>query len=180
MRHTVRLRQESGFTLIDMLFVMGIMGVLCSIALPRMLLARQSAGAASAIGSMRTIGSAELTFALTCGGGFYAPSLTTLGNPPPGSSVGFLGPSLAAGDSVIRAGYKFTLEAEAFDQAPGSCNNLDPGETGQGYIATADPTSPENPRHFAINASSGIFEHTAPLGGVMPEVGEPGSGHALR
>src|SRR5689334_22575008 len=130
-----RIRQEKGFTLVDMLFVMGLMGVLCSIALPRMLLARQSAGAASAIGSMRTIASAELTFALTCGGGFYAPSLTTLGNPPPASSVGFLGPSLAGSDAVTRSGYVFRLEAEAFDQAPGSCNGLDAGEAGQGYIA---------------------------------------------
>src|ERR1700692_889240 len=80
----VTIRKTDGFALIDLIFTMGIIGVLCSIALPRLLLARQAAGAASAIGSMRAINSAQLTFALTCGGGFYAPSLTTLGTLPVG------------------------------------------------------------------------------------------------
>src|SRR6202051_2842753 len=82
--HFVRMRQAQGFALIDLIFVCGIIGVLCSIALPRLLLAKQAAGSASAIGSMRAINSAQLTFALTCGAGFYAPSLTTLGTLPVG------------------------------------------------------------------------------------------------
>ena len=45
--------KAQGFALIDLIFVCGIIGLLCSIALPRLLLAKQSAGAASAIGSMR-------------------------------------------------------------------------------------------------------------------------------
>ena len=74
-------RKAQGFAFIDLIFVCGIIGLLCSIALPRLLLVQQSAGAASAIGSMRTIDSAQLTFALTCGNGFYAPDLSTLGTP---------------------------------------------------------------------------------------------------
>ena len=70
--------KAQGFALIDLIFVCGIIGLLCGIALPRLLLARQAAGSASAIGPMRAINSAELTFALTCGGGFYAPNLTVL------------------------------------------------------------------------------------------------------
>src|SRR5438105_10166601 len=80
----VMMRNEQGFTLLDMLFVCGLISVLCIMALPRMLMAKQAAYAASAIASMRTINSSQLTFALTCGGGFYAPKLTTLGTPPPG------------------------------------------------------------------------------------------------
>ena len=67
------IRKADGFALIDILFVCAMIGVLSTIALPRMLIAKQSAGAASAIGSLRTIHSAQLTFALTCGAGFYAP-----------------------------------------------------------------------------------------------------------
>ena len=81
----VTIRKAHGFALIDLIFVCGIIGLLASIALPRLLAAQQSAGAASAIGSMRAINSAQLTFALTCGSGFYAPDLPTLGTPPPGS-----------------------------------------------------------------------------------------------
>ena len=74
------IRNEKGFTLLDMLFVCGLIGIISIIAMPRLLLARQSANAASAIATMRAIDSAQLTFALTCGGGFYAPKLTTLGH----------------------------------------------------------------------------------------------------
>src|SRR4051794_25219913 len=73
------IRKAQGFALIDLVFVCGVIGVLCSIALPRLLLAKQSASSASAIATMRVIDSAQLTYALTCGSGFYAPKLTTLG-----------------------------------------------------------------------------------------------------
>ena len=65
-------RNARGFALIDLIFVCGIIGVIAGIALPRLLLAKSVAGSASAIGSMRAINSAQLTFALTCGAGFYA------------------------------------------------------------------------------------------------------------
>src|SRR5262249_1291337 len=80
-----RLRPAESFLPVDWSFVHGALGVRSAIAFPRLLLACQSAGAASALGSLRSISSAELTFALTCGGGFYAPSLPDLGTPPPGS-----------------------------------------------------------------------------------------------
>ena len=96
----MRTRKADGFALIDILFVCAIIGVLATIALPRMLLARQSAGAASAIGSLRALHSAQLTFALTCGGGFYAPNLTTLGRAPVGSPEGFISPNLGDRKSV--------------------------------------------------------------------------------
>src|SRR5262245_45236880 len=77
-RSNMKARSAHGFALIDLIFVCGIIGVLAVIAMPRLLLAKQAAGAASAIGSLRAIDSSQLTFALTCGGGFYAPSLTVL------------------------------------------------------------------------------------------------------
>ena len=80
------IRKAQGFALIDLIFVCGMIGLLSSIAVPKLVMAKQSAGAASALGSMRTIGSAQLSYALTCGNGFYAPTLTTLGTPPPGTT----------------------------------------------------------------------------------------------
>ena len=91
---------RKGFALIDLLFVCGIIGLLSSIALPRLALAKQSAGSASAIGSLRAINSAQLTYALTCGNGFYAPKLSTLGVAPPGTSQPFLAGGLTAGDAA--------------------------------------------------------------------------------
>src|SRR5262245_50523884 len=119
---TVTTRNERGFALIDLIFVCGLIGILSAIAVPRLLLASQAAGSASAIGSMRAINSSELTYALTCGNGFYAPKLTTLGVAPPSSVEAFITPSLATGDTVVHSGYLVQLTAEAYADAPATCN----------------------------------------------------------
>ena len=169
----VLIRKAQGFALIDMIFVCGIVGLLCSIALPRLLLAKQSAGAASAVGSMRAINSAELTYALTCGAGFYAPSLSTLGTAPPGSKEPFIAGGLGSSDTVTKSGYLIQLTATPYAGAPLACNGLAGGLAGQGFIASADPSEPNNPRFFATNANNVIYEYTASLFSVMPEVGPP-------
>jgi type II secretory pathway pseudopilin PulG len=177
----VTIRKTNGFALIDLIFTMGIIGVLCSIALPRLLLARQTAGAASAIGSLRAINSAQLTFALTCGGGFYAPSLTRLGTLPIGSNAAFLSPSLTTADTVERSSYTIQMSTTPFPGAPGSCNGLGGGAAGAGFKAGADPVDQvNNSRYFSTNANAMIFEDTTTLFAVMPEVGAPATGHILR
>jgi type II secretory pathway pseudopilin PulG len=176
----VNMRKAAGFALIDVIFVCGIIGIVCAIALPRLLQAKQAAGAASAIGSMRAISSAELTFALTCGSGFYAPSLTSLGTAPVGSNEPFISPSLGGADTVIKSGYVLRLDATAFDGAPASCNGLAVGGAAQGFRAGADPAEVGNPRYFAVNAGGYIFEDSSSLFESMPEVGEPPAGHPLR
>jgi type IV pilus assembly protein PilA len=176
----VNIRKAQGFALIDLIFVCGIIGLLCSIALPRLLLAKQAAGSASAIGSMRAINSSELTYALTCGSGFYAPNLTTLGIAPPGSHEAFITPSLSESNAVVKAGYTIQITATPYTGAPPTCNGLAGGASGQGFIAAADPSEPGNARFFATNANGMIFEDVTSLFGAMPEVGEPPSGHPLR
>jgi type II secretory pathway pseudopilin PulG len=162
-----------------MIFVCGIVGVLCSVALPRLLLARQSAGAASAVGSMRAINSAELTYALTCGAGFYAPNLTTLGTAPPGSNEPFIGGGLGLADTIAKSGYVIQVAATAYAGAPVTCNGLGGGLAGQGFIAAADPSEPQNSRFFATNANNVIYEFTSSLFALMPEVGIPPSGQMI-
>lgn len=174
------IHKAHGFALIDLIFVCGMIGLLCSIALPRLLLAKQSAGAASAIGSMRAISSAELTFALTCGSGFYAPNLTTLGTAPVGSREAFIGSGLGAADTVTKSGYIIQLDAQPYAGAPTSCNDLGPGVAGQGFRAAADPAESSNPRFFAVNANGLIYEHTSSLFASMPELADPPTGHPLR
>jgi type II secretory pathway pseudopilin PulG len=173
-------RAAQGFALIDLIFVCGIIGILCSVALPRLLLAKQAAGASSAIGSMRAINSAQLTFALTCGGGFYAPNLTTLGTLPPASKEAFISTNLGLADTVTRAGYMVQMSATPFPAAPGSCNGLAVGAAGQAFKAAADPVEPGNTRYFATNANAQIWEDISSLYAAMPEVGEPVTGHVLR
>jgi type II secretory pathway pseudopilin PulG len=174
------MRKADGFALIDILFVCAMMGILSTIALPRMLMARQSAGAASAIGSLRTIHSSQLTFALTCGAGFYAPNLTTLGRAPAGSREAFISPNLATSNTVTRSGYVIEVDGSAFAGAPASCNGLAGGEAAQGWKAYADPTGTDNTRYFGTNVNGSIWEHSGTLSAAIPEVGDPVVGHVLR
>jgi type IV pilus assembly protein PilA len=175
----VTIRKAQGFALIDLIFVCGVIGVLCSIALPRLFLAKQSAGAASAVGSMRVINSAQLTYALTCGSGFYAPTLTLLGTAPPGSHEPFITASLGGADSVTKSGYVIQMSASPYPGSPGSCNGLGVGLAGQGFFASADPIEPGNPRFFGTNASNVIYEDVATLFTTMPETGAPPSGRMI-
>jgi type II secretory pathway pseudopilin PulG len=176
----VTVRKAHGFALIDMIFVCGVLGILFSIAMPSLFTAKQSAAAASAIGSLRAINSAQLTYALTCGAGFYSPSLSRLGTNPPGSSVSFIGGGLGSADTVTKSSYVIQLTATPFPGAPSSCNGAAAGEDGQGFKAAADPNVPGNSRFLATNANNMIFEHTGTLWVAMPEFGEPAVGHILR
>jgi type II secretory pathway pseudopilin PulG len=168
-----------GFALIDLIFVCGIIGLLCGIALPRLLLARQSAGAAAAIGSMRAINSAELTFALTCGSGFYAPDLPTLGVAPPGSREPFLTGGLTGTADPVKSGYTMHLTGTSYPGAPPTCNGLGGGESAQGFKSGADPVDPANPRFFSSNVNGTIYENTATIFTTMPEVGPSPAGHPI-
>jgi type II secretory pathway pseudopilin PulG len=177
---TVRIHNAKGFALIDLLFVCGLIGLLSMIAMPRLMMARQAAGSASAIGSMRTINSAQLTYALTCGGGFYAPRLTVLGTPPPSSEAPYISPTLGRDDIIVQSGYTVQLSATGYPGAPPSCNGLASGEGGQGFKAAADPLEVTNSRYFAVNANGQIWEDTASIFAAIPEVGESPQGHTLR
>jgi type II secretory pathway pseudopilin PulG len=176
----VDIRKVHGFALIDVLFVCGVIGILASIAMPQLMTAKQSAASASAVASMRTINSSQLTYALTCAAGFYAPDLTVLGTPPPASSEPFIAAGLGVAAVVEKSSYVIQMTATPFAGAPPSCNGAAAGADGQAFVAAADPKTALNPRFFATNANNVIWEHTATLWGVMPEVGEPAVGHMVR
>jgi type II secretory pathway pseudopilin PulG len=176
----VTMRKANGFALIDLIFVVGMIGLLATIATPRLLQARQSAGSASAIGSLRAIASGQLTFALTCGAGFYAPTLGVLGTAPAGAREAFVGAELGGANSVTRSGYLIQLDATPYAAAPPSCNGLLVGESAQAYKAAADAIDPENARNFAINVNGQVWEDVSSLFATMPETGQPADGFLLK
>lgn len=174
-------RNESGFTLIDLLFVIALIGLLSTLAIPGLMKARGAAQAASALGTIKVINSGQLSYAISCGLGFYAPDLPTLAKKPAGSVEGFLAPEFGTGVTVNRSGYVFSLAITPVAGTPATCNGLGAGQTGSGYALVADPLSVEfPPRYFGTNADAVIYEDAKTLSMTMPESGPPPSGHPIK
>jgi type II secretory pathway pseudopilin PulG len=169
---TVTTNGESGFTLIDLLFTASLICTIATMALPSLLRAKNVAQAASAIATLRVVNSAQLSFAVTCGSGFYSPTFTRLGVMPPSATTAFLPPELSSGASFVKQGYSFSMSGLALPGAPASCNGLASGEAAPGYAASADPLDPVgNPHFYGTNTDGTIYMHTSTFNGVMPESG---------
>jgi prepilin-type N-terminal cleavage/methylation domain-containing protein len=174
-------RAEDGFTLIDLMFVIAIMAVVASLAIPGLMRARGAAQASSALGTVRGINSAQLSYAITCGFGFYAPDLPTLGVKAPGATQAFLEPEMTSGPTFVRSGYNFSLAGTPLAGSPATCNGVAAGGAAPGYALVADPLDTTPPaRYFGTNADGVIYEHTASFAATMPESGAPPAGHPLQ
>jgi hypothetical protein len=150
-------------------------------ALPSLMRARGAAQSASAIGTVRVVNSSQLSFAVTCGSGFYSPDFVTLGLAPPGSATAFLPPELSTGSSFLKQGYSFNMSGTVLSGAPPTCNGKPAGSVAPGYTIIADPLDPiGNPHFYGSNADGTIYQNGATLLGFMPESGPPSAGVPIK
>jgi len=153
--------QQRGFSLIELMVVVSIIMTLSAIAAPNLLRSKMAATEASAVGSLRALNTAAITYSTIYGG--YPRALSDLGPATAATST-----SADLIDSVLssgtKTGYVFTYSKGATDLNSNvltysiSAQPISPGVTGERFFFT------DQSGIIRSNTDSPASPSSAPLG----------------
>jgi prepilin-type N-terminal cleavage/methylation domain-containing protein len=147
---------SKGFSLIELLIVVAIILIIAAIAIPNLLRSRIAANQASAVGSLRTLNTAEITYSSTYNVGFTY-NLAYLAPPTGGGNVNPTSTAAGLIDSVLasgsKSGYSFAYTPGATEPAPP--NRIDT------YTITAAPISNSTGTNYYFTDQSGVIRQNS-------------------
>ena len=146
-------KSNQGFSLIELLLVVAIVGILSAIAVPNLLSSKRAANEASALAAVRIISSAEATYQSTTGAGSFTDLATLTANSLVDSKVGA---ATIAGPGTPKLGYLFSAENITGTGGPAFDAKAQPSA----HTSTAGIIFGTGSRSFFVNERGVVYFNT--------------------